>query len=228
MNTAMGGFTAILRKDLRLELRSGESTVALTALALLILVVMVFALNPAGGARDVGTAAGALWVALIFAGMLGATRVLTAERDNGCIRGLLLSPLDRATLYCAKLAAAFIFMAIAELAATMIMVLFFNLEFDVRLALLAPILILGTLGFAALSTLLAAISGRVRAGDLLLPLLAVPMFVPALIAGVKASGAALAGEPFVAFAQWLKILAAFDVLFVSAGYLLFEHVIGED
>src|SRR5437879_670720 len=169
--TAMGGFAAILRKDLRLELRSGESTVALTALALLILVVVVFALNPAGGARDVGTAAGALWVALIFAGMLGATRVLTAEHDNGCIRGLLLSPLDRATLYCAKLAAAFIFMAIAEFAATMIMVLFFNLEFDVRLRLLAPILILGTLGFAALSTLLAAISGRVRAGDLLLPLL---------------------------------------------------------
>lgn len=226
--TAMGGFAAILRKDLRLELRGGESTVTLAALSLLILVVMVFALNPAGGARDAGTAAGALWVALIFAGMLGATRVLMAERDNGCIRGLLLSPVDRATLYCAKLTAAFIFMAVAEFAATVIMVLFFNLEFDARLGLLAPILLLGTLGFAALSTLLAAISGRVRAGDLLLPLLAIPMFVPALIAGVKASGAALAGEPFVAFMQWLKILAAFDVLFVSAGYLLFEHVIGED
>lgn len=224
----MGGFAAILRKDLRLELRGGESTVTLAALSLLILVVMVFALNPAGGARDAGTAAGALWVALIFAGMLGATRVLMAERDNGCIRGLLLSPVDRATLYCAKLAAASIFMALAEFAATLIMVLFFNLEFDSRLGLLAPILVLGTLGFAAVSTLLAAISGRLRAGDLLLPLLAVPMFVPALIAGVKASGAALAGEPFAAFAQWLKILAAFDLLFVSAGYLLFEHVIGED
>lgn len=224
----MGGFAAILRKDLRLELRGGESTVTLAALSLLILVVMVFALNPAGGARDAGTAAGALWVALIFAGMLGATRVLMAERDNGCIRGLLLSPVDRAMLYCAKLAAASIFMALAEFAATLIMVLFFNLEFDSRLGLLAPILVLGTLGFAAVSTLLAAISGRLRAGDLLLPLLAVPMFVPALIAGVKASGAALAGEPFAAFAQWLKILAAFDLLFVSAGYLLFEHVIGED
>jgi heme exporter protein B len=224
----MAAFAAILRKDLRLELRGGESSVTLVALSLLILVVMVFALDPAGGARDVGTAAGALWVALVFAGMLGATRVLLAERDKGCLRALLLSPLDRATLYCAKLVAAFIFMAIAQAAAVVIMVLFFNLDFDARLVRLAPVLALGALGFAALATLLAAITGRVRAGDLLLPLLAVPLFAPALIAGVKATGAAIAGEPFAAFAQWLRILAAFDVLFLSAGYLLFEYVIGED
>jgi heme exporter protein B len=224
----MAAFAAILRKDLRLELRGGESTITLVALSLLILVVMVFALDPAGGASDAGTAAGALWVALVFAGMLGATRALLAERDNGCLRALLLSPLDRATLYCAKLVAAFIFMAIAQAAAVVIMVLFFNLDFDARLLRLAPVLGLGALGFAALATLLAAITGRVRAGDLLLPLLAVPLFVPALIAGVKASAAAIAGEPFAAFAQWLRILTAFDVLFLSAGYLLFEHVIGED
>src|SRR5271155_2943295 len=130
----MAAFVAILRKDLRLELRSGESTITLIALSLLILVVMVFALNPAGGARDTGTAAGALWVALIFSGMLGATRVLVAENSNGCLRALLLSPADRAAIYAAKLVASFIFMAVAELAAVVIMVLFFNLDFDVRLA----------------------------------------------------------------------------------------------
>jgi len=224
----MAAFVAILRKDLRLELRGGESTITLVALSLLILVVMVFALNPAGGAHDAGTAAGALWVALIFSGTIGATRVLLAESGNGCLRALLLSPADRATLYCAKMVAAFIFMAVAEIAAVVIMVLFFNLDFDARLARLTPVLALGALGFAALATLLAAISGRVRAGDLLLPLLAVPLFVPALIAGVRASGAALAGEPLAAFSEWLKILIAFDVLFLSAGFLLFEHVIGED
>jgi heme exporter protein B len=224
----MGMAGVIIRKDLRLELRGGESTITLVTLALLILVVMVFALDPAGGVRDAQTAAGALWVALIFSGMLGATRALAAERENGCIRALLLSPLDPATLYCAKLAVAFIFMAIAAAAAVVIMVLFFNLDFDARILRLAPIIGLGALGFAALATLLGAISGRVRGGDMLLPLLAVPMFVPALIAGVKASGLALAGAPLIAFAQWLKILAAFDVLFLAAGYLLFEHVIGED
>jgi heme exporter protein B len=224
----MTGFSAILRKDLRLELRSGESTIALVALSLLILVVLVFALDPVGGVRDAATAAGALWVAMIFAGVIGSTRALLSERDNGCIRALLVSPLDRGALYLAKLAAAFIFMAIAEAAAIVLMVLFFNLNFDSRLLRLLPIMGLGALGFSALSTLLAAISGRLRAGDLLLPLLAVPMFVPALIAGVKASGAALTGAPFGASAQWLKILIAFDVIFLTSGYLLFEHVIGED
>jgi heme exporter protein B len=224
----MSGFSAILRKDLRLELRSGESTIALIALSLLILVVLVFALDPIGGVRDAATAAGALWVAMIFAGMIGSTRVLLAERDNGCLRALILSPLDRGALFLAKLTAAFIFMAIAEAAAILMVVLFFNLDFDSRLLRLLPVIGLGALGFSALSTLLAAISGRIRAGDLLLPLLAVPMFVPALIAGVKASGAILTGASFGASAQWLKILIAFDVIFLAAGFLLFEHVIGED
>ena len=222
----MAAFTAILFKDLRLELRGGQSTITLIALSLLILLVIVFALNPPGGEPDI--AAGALWVALIFAGTIGATRTIAAERENGCIRGLLLSPADRAAIYCAKLLASFTFMAVAEIAAVILMMLFFNLEFSLRLVHLALVLIIGALGFAALASLLAAISGRVRTGDLLLPLLIIPMFVPALIAGVKASSAALAGAPFGAFAQWLKILAAFDVLFMAAGYLLFEHVIGED
>ncbi|MGH7906838.1 MAG: heme exporter protein CcmB [Candidatus Binataceae bacterium] len=223
----MGGFAAILRKDLRLELRSGESTVALIALSLLILVVIVFALSQAG-ARGTEAAAGALWIALLFSGMLGATRALLAERGNGCIRALLMAPVDRATVYAAKLSAAFIFMVVAEIAAVILMVLFFNLAFDLRLLRIIPILVLGVVGFAALATLLTAISGRTRAGDLILPVLAVPIFVPALIAGVKASGVMLAGAEFGAAIQWIKILAAFDVLFLAAGYLLFEQVAGED
>src|SRR5580704_7377606 len=211
----VSGFAAVLRKDLRLELRSGESTLALLALSMLVLVVLVFALD-AARVRSVDAAAGALWVAMVFAGMLGA------------IRGLLLSPLDPATLYAAKLAAAFIFMAVAEVGAVILMVLFFNLDFDGSTVRLAPILVLGAIGFSALATLLSAITGRTRGGDMLLPILAVPIFVPALIAGVKASAATLAGAPFAAMGDWLKIMIAFDVLFVTAGYLLFEYVIGQD
>ena len=223
----MSGFAAVLRKDLRLELRSGESTLALLALSMLVLVVLVFALG-AARVRSVDAAAGALWVAMVFAGMLGANRALLAERDNGAIRGLLLSPLDPSTLYAAKLCAALIFMAVAEVGAVVLMVLFFNLDFDASTARLAPILALGAIGFSALATLLSAITGRTRGGDMLLPILAVPIFVPALIAGVKASAAALAGAPLAAMGDWLKIMIAFDVLFVTAGYLLFEHVVGGD
>jgi heme exporter protein B len=222
----VSAFTAILRKDLLLELRSGESTITLGFLSLLILIVLTFALTPAAG--DASAAAGALWAALIIAGVVGATRVLTAEWDRGCIRGLMLSPAERPAIYCAKLIAACVFMVLADLATMVLMVLFFNLDFGVWLLRLAPILVMGALGFAALALLLATIQVRIRAGDLLMPLLTLPAFVPALIAGVKASDSALAGLPFSQFAQWLKILGACDILFLACGYLLFEHVIGED
>ncbi len=224
----IAAFAAVMRKDLMLEARGGQSTVALVALSLLVLVVLVFAFDPGGGAQGRAAAAGALWVALVFSGMLGATRAIAAEHENGCMRALLLSPLDRAALYAAKLAAAFIFMALAEAAAIVLMVLFFNLQFDARTLRVAPAVMLGALGFAALATLLAGISSRVRGGDLILPLLAVPMFVPALIAGVKASAMALGGAPLAELATWLKVLAAFDVAFVAAGYLLFEYVALEE
>ncbi len=220
----MSGFSAILRKDLRLELRSGESTIAIVALSMLILVVIVFALSQAG-ARGAEAAAGALWIALLFSGLLGATRALSAERENGCIHGLLMSPVERATIYLAKLAAALIFMAVAEIAAVVLMVLFFNLNFDYGLLRMIPVLALGLIGFAALATMLAAISSHARLGDLIPPMLAVPIFVPALIAGVKASAVLLGGGPFAAAAVWMKILIAFDVIYAVAGYLLFEHVV---
>ncbi len=200
---------------------------ALLAMSMMVLVVLVFALD-AARVRSADTAAGALWVAMVFSGLVGATRALGAERENNAIRGLLLSPLDPATLYAAKLVAAFIFMAVAEIGAVILMVLFFNLEFNAALTRLAPVLMLGALGFAALATLLSAATGHTRAGDMILPILAVPMFVPALIAGVKASSAALMGAPLASMGDWLKIMVAFDVLFITAGYLLFEHVVGED
>ena len=223
----MSAFLAILRKDLMLELRGGRSTTALVSLALLVLVVLTFALDRSAGGGP-ATAAGALWIALVFAGMLGATRVMVAEHENGCLRALLLSPVDRAILYAAKLTASTTFMIAAAGAATIMAMLFFNLEFSDSLATLAIALILGALGFSALATLLAAISIRARGGELLLPLLIVPLFVPALIAGVKASAAALSGAPLAAAREWVGILIAFDILFVTAGYLLFEHVVGEE
>ena len=225
----MAAFAAILRKDLRVEIRSGQSTIALFALSLLIMVVLVFALNPqpADRARD---AAAALWVAMVFGGMLGATRSMLAENDNGCMRALTLSPIDPAALYGAKLAAAFAFMAMVEVAAVVLITLFFNLDFGADLA--RP----GAVADARCARFRGARDAAGcdfrphprKKGDLLLPILAIPLFIPAIIAGVKASEAALSGFPLAAASQWLGILVAFDVLFITLGALLFEHVIRED
>ena len=225
----MSSFTAVLRKDLLLEVRGGQSTVALGALSLLVLVVLVFAFSPGGGAQGAEAAAGALWVALVFSGMLGATRAVSAENENGCIRALLMSPLDRAALYAAKLAAAFIFMAVAEAASIILMVLFFNLEFDARVMRLVPAVLLGALGFAALATLLAAISSRaarrrpgaaaaggadVRAG--------------AYRRGQGERGGAGRRADAASLQCGSKCWSRSTCMFVAAGYLLFEYVAGEE
>lgn len=219
-------FLAILRKDLRLELRGGESSVTMAVLSVLVLVVIVLAFGPAGE-RRLENAAGALWVALIMAGMLGATRNMLAERESGCLRGLLLSPVDPTIVFAAKSTATFALMALAEIAALLMVMLFFNLEAG-AVGRLLPVVLLGSLGMAPLATLLAAVSGRLRAGDMLLPVLLVPLFVPALIAGVRCSATILNGGGMAQSGPWLSVLLAFDVMFLVAGYLLFEFVLRED
>jgi heme exporter protein B len=108
-----------------------------------------------------------------------------------------------------------------------LIVLFFNLDPSAVLFRVAPILLLGAFGFSAISTLLASISTRTRVGELILPLLVIPVFVPALIGGVKATAVILSGAPFADAAVWLRIITAFDILYAVAGYLLFDYVVGE-
>lgn len=221
-------YLTILGKDLRLELRRAETIVMLLAIAVLVLIALVFALDPPGSAQQSRLAAGALWVSLLLAGTLGAGRVVAAERENGCDLALLLSPADPAAIFCAKLTASFIFIAVAGVAVLLLLILFFNLGLDWRLVRLGAALAAGGVGFAAMVTLLAALAGRMRLGELLLPVLAIPLYAPALIAGVKISEAALNGAPLGAVTQWMRILLAFDLLFLGAGYLLYEYVQRED
>jgi heme exporter protein B len=164
---------------------------------------------------------------LIFSGALGASRAIAAEREDGAIYALLLSPVDTGAIFAAKFAAAFIFIGVAEAAALVLVALFFGLDFSTTLLRLGAILLLGAFGFAAIGTLLAAISTRTRIGDLLLPLLVIPTFVPALIGGVKATVAVLSRAPLADVAVWLRIIIAFDILYAVAGYLLFDYVVGE-
>jgi heme exporter protein B len=217
---------ALIRKDLQIEFRTKETLASLLMLGLLTLVVLSFALDPTSELRA-EAAPGALWVAVIFAGVLGLSRSFLAERENDCLQGLLLCPVDRGTIYLAKTAANFLFMMAAQLIIVPIFVFFFNLPATPALGGVFLALFLGVLGFAAVGTLFAAISVRTRAREVMLPLLLLPLVVPIFIGGVKITAGVLAGKPLAEVAQWLNLVGGFDVIFLVVGWLVFEYAVEE-
>jgi heme exporter protein B len=217
---------ALLRKDLQIEFRTKDMLSSLLMLGLLILVVLSFAFDPTSDLRE-EAAPGALWVAVIFAGVLGLNRSFLAERENDCLQGLLLCPVDRGTIYLAKTIANFIFMMLAQLVIVPIFIFFFNLPVTWSIAGVFLTLALGGLGFSALGTLFAAISVRTRAREVMLPLLLLPLVVPIFIAGVKVTARVLAGKPLAEVSQWLNLMLAFDVIFLVVAWLVFEYAVEE-
>lgn len=217
---------ALILKDLQIELRTKETLASLLLLGLLILVVLSFAFDPTSDLRT-EAAPGALWVAVIFAGVLGLNRSFLAERENECLQGLLLCPVDRGTIYLAKVIANVVFMMTAQLIIVPIFVFFFNLPATWALGGVLLSLALGVVGFSAVGTLFAAIAVRTRAREVLLPLLLVPLVVPIFIAGVKVSGHMLASKALGDVAPWVHLMIGFDVIFLVVGWLVFEYAVEE-
>lgn len=217
---------ALILKDLRIELRTKESITSLLMLGVLVLLMLSFAFDPR---TEVGQAAagGVIWVAIVFAGVLGINRSLLRETEQSCMEGLLLAPVDRGTIYLAKTAGNLIVLLGAELVVVPVFILFFNLPFFGTIIRLAPVLLLGLLGFAAIGTLFAAVSLRTRAREVMLPLLMLPLATPLLLSCVQASTALLRSDSIGEVSNWLGLLFAFDVVFLVVGWLGFEYVVEE-
>ena len=215
---------ALLWKDVLLELRTKERLSSLFVLALLIILVFVFALGPEQARRpEIG--AGVLWVTLLFAGMLSLQRGFLIEQERGCLFGLLLTPIDAGTLFIAKFLGNVLFLTIVEAIVTPITLLLLGSSWSPLLLLLAAVELSGIIGFSALGTLFAAIAVRTRAREVLLPVMLLPLLVPLLMASVKVTSALLAGEAWPE--AWLRVLLAFDVIFVGTGWLIFGQVMRE-
>ena len=214
-----GQVGAILWKDLRLEWRRREYLATVGLFTLLVLVIFTFALDlPAE--RGAAVAPGALWVAYLFGGTLGLGRGFAQEREWGTLEGLLLAPVDRGAIYLAKLRGNAIFMLAVELISLPVFVAFFDLPV-LRLELL-PVLLLGTLGFAAAGTLFAAMAAQGRSRDVLLPVLLFPVAVPVVISCVRATASVIVGE---GVGQWLSLLIAFAAVIAVVAYLTFDVVV---
>ncbi len=212
---------AILWKDIRCELRSKQTWTGMGLFALLVLVIFNFAFDLRVD-NKAAIAPGVLWVAFVFASLLGLGRTIAAEREKGLMDRLLLCPVDRKAIYVAKLVGNLLFIGIVELVALPIFAALFNIPLFGELL---PIVVLGTLGIAAIGTLFSVIAAATQARELLLPILVFPLIVPVVIAAVRATGnlmTSTVNEP-----PWLGLIIAFDVIFLSAAMLTFEFVVEE-
>ena len=215
---------AVFRKDLTVERRAKEGINGLAFFALLLLFLFYFALGP-DGERLRATLPGLFWLTFVLAGLLGLGRTFALERENACIDGLVLAPGDKGAIYLGKLLAVSLLMLAMEAVFVAATGFFYNLDIWAAVPRLVPVGLAGTVGFAAVGTLFAAMTAQLRARELLLPVLLLPLAVPVLIAAVRLTEVALAGGPAESSAGWWRLLLGFDVVFLTAGLLTFEFVL---
>ena len=217
----------VMRKDLLIEFRSREIIYTTLFFAVSVMLVFSFSFVREGIAVD-GAAGGILWVAIAFSGTLALGRAFERERQNETLRGLLMSPAERPALYLGKLAGILILLAAVEVVVVPMVAILFQAPLFRYPAMMAGLLLTGTLGFAAVGTLFAAMLVRTRSRDVLLPILLYPITVPVIIAGVRGTAALLQPDVDLPMARaWLSMLVFFDIVFVTLALWTFEAVMTE-
>ncbi|MEX2425152.1 MAG: heme exporter protein CcmB [Thermomicrobiaceae bacterium] len=212
---------AIVWKDLLTEVRTRELVVGMLVFAMLTIVTFNFSFDLTGIERA-PSGAGALWVAFIFASLLGLGRAVALERDRGSFDGLLLVPVDRGMIYLGKLLGNVIFIAVVQLVTVPVFGALFDLP--VYQPALFLILLLGTLGIAGLGTLFSVMAASTRAREVMLPVLLFPVALPVVISTVRATTLVLTDQ-MEDLVQWVNLLAAFDAIFLTIAFLVFDRVV---
>jgi heme exporter protein B len=215
---------AVIWKDLAAELRSRELLGAMLVFALLVILIFNFALELDIRTRSTVTA-GVLWVTFSFAGTLGLNRSMAVEKDRGCLDGLLLCPVDRSALFFGKALGNLAFMLIAEAIVLPTYSALYNTNLFQPGLLLA--ILLGSIGYVSVGTLLAAMAVQARTRDVLLPILLFPVVLPVLVAAVKASNGFLQALEMTEILPWINLLIVYDVVFTAVAFMVFDYVVGE-
>jgi heme exporter protein B len=216
---------AILWKDLVTEWRSRDRVVAMAVFSFLVVVVLHFALPARDPDEARRLAPGLLWVAYVFAALLGLNRAFALELENDALAGLALAPADRGWVFLGKAAANFLILGAVQAATAVV----FALAFDVDLAAVAPalalVVALGSLGVCAVGTLFGAIAVRTRYREVMLPLLLLPLLVPVLLGAVGATTGLLEDGTL----PWppVQLLVVTDLVFLIVSFTSFEYVLDE-
>jgi len=217
---------AIVWKDLTAERRTKANFNAVVFLAALILLLFGFALGPDQAALR-SVASGVLWLTVLFSGVLSFNRSYEQELENGALEMLLLYPGDRRSIFVGKLLANLAFVLLVEAVLIPAAALLYDIPLWGVMSSLALVLFLGTFGFVTLGTFYSAMASRLRAREVLLPLLLFPMLIPLLVGAVQATGAILDGDVMRQSGSWIRLLVVFDVIFFVGALFTFEYVVEE-
>ena len=235
----VAGTRALIAKDLRVESRGRETLPPMLAFAFAVTILLSFTL-PAGSELQaprsfpaIGTVAvadvlaGFLWVTILFAGLIGFARTFEAERDDGAIEMLLLTPIDRSALWLAKAAANLVFVAAIEVFLLPLFAILFGLDLGTGWFALLLVVILADIGFVSVGTLFASAAAQTRSRELMLPILALPALVPLFLAAVELSAKLFVSQSVtdVAGSGWFVILSVYDLVVIGVAVLAYEFVI---
>jgi heme exporter protein B len=216
--------SAIVWKDILAEYRSLELVSAMSVFSLLVIIIFNFALDLDIKTRQTVTA-GVLWATFAFAGTLGLNRSMSVEKDRGCLDGLLLAPVDRSAIYFGKAISNLMFMLIVEVVVLPVYSILYSINlFQPGLLL---VILLGSIGYVGVGTLLATMSVQTRTRDILLSILLFPVILPVLLPAIIASNGFLAGLEFSEILFPLSILITYDVIFIAVAFMVFDNVVEE-
>lgn len=215
---------AIIWKDFSAEWRSRELFTTMLVFALLVILIFNFALELNIKERN-EIASGVLWVTFTFAGTLGLNRSMAIEKENGCLDGLLLSPVDRSAIYFGKMLGNLLFMFIVELVILPIYSILYNI--NLFIPSLLGVIFLGSLGYVTVGTLLSSMAIQARTRDILLPILLFPVILPVVISAVRASSFIFQGQPFDLIMPAINLLIVYDVIFIAISFMVFDFVVEE-
>ena len=224
MRAYLRGALAIFGKDVRLEARTKETISGVLVFALIVVFVFKFAFDPSPRVLAL-VGPGIVWVAYLFAGMLGLNRAFVLEREQGTLEGLLLAPVSREALYLGKLLGTLTVMLVVEALMLPVFLVLYDLSFFTPW--FGVTAVMATVGFAAVGTLFSAIAVHTRARELLLPLLFLPIVLPVVIGAVSSTASVLQGGGWQEVEQWLRLMLAFDVLFLVLSSWAFGFVLEE-
>lgn len=216
----------IFEKDIMLEMKSKEVINSMLIFSLLTVIVFSFIFEP-GAEYKIDLVGGILWMAIVFAGILGLNKSMMSEINGGNLNALLLAPVDKSAIFFGKVLSNFTFLIFMEFVTIPIFTVFYNVNIFKYTLLSVSVFILGTYGFSVLGTLFSIISVKSRTREVMLPILLLPLMIPVILAAIQSINIFIKGDETSDAFRWIKLIVSFDLVFTFVVYAIFDYIVEE-